>query len=340
MSRRSLGRRTIELFWGGSELAALRASRRVPSARTRELARRARAAIQLGRYALEPPQPSEHGSLEGLACDLGAQGAYWALRARRSLDDQGSPATDEAGAPERADGDLAALLAQADPDLVARAAGGRDVAETLARATAGKSFTDYAELPAAEQGRLARELLPFAEALSEEVDTMRVAVERIWIRRAFGLGLVGILVAALGFGVSALADKVEQARDLARGKPWVASSRYPEFGCTSPAQECPKSDIYFFATVDQLDPSIEFDLGKPEKVSAVRVFNRGDCCAERAVPLVVEASLDHKTWKQVARRNDAFKVWKAAFPTVQARWVKLHSPRRTLLHFTRVRILP
>jgi hypothetical protein len=44
--------------------------------------------------------------------------------------------------------------------------------------------------------------------------------------------------------------------------------------------------------------------------------------------------------KQGARRNEIFKVWKAEFPTLQARWVKLHVPRRSLLHFTKVRILP
>jgi hypothetical protein len=330
--------RTIEWFWGGAAMAALRASRRVPSASTRELGRRARAAIELGRYALEPPQPSEHAPLEALACDLGAQGAYWALRARRSLDEQAAPGGDETRGARHED--LSALLVQADPEVVARAAGGSEAAERLGSATAGKTFADYAELPPPEQARLARELLPFAEALCDELDTARADVERLWIRRTWRLGLAAVAVAALGWGATAGADKLEDARDLAKGKPWVASSRFPSLGCTSPAQVCPNSEIYFFATVEQNDPSIEFDLGKPEKVSALRVFNRLDCCTDRAVPLVIETSLDHKTWKQVARHDEIFKVWKATFPTVQARWVKLHVPRKSLLHFTRVRILP
>jgi hypothetical protein len=135
------------------------------------------------------------------------------------------------------------------------------------------------------------------------------------------------------------ADKLEQRKDLARGKPWVASSRYPEYGCTSPAQVCSKSDIYFFSTNNELNPSIEWDLGAAQRVSGLRVDNRVDCCIERAVPLLVEVSLDHKTWKETARRDDEFATWKAAFAPVQARWVRLRVPRATLLHLTRVRIL-
>jgi hypothetical protein len=338
-TRPSFGRRLIEWLWSSGALAELRASRRLPSPRTLELSRRAQAAIELGRQALEPPQPFTHGPVDALACELGAEGVYWALRARRSLDEQGSPAAPEAEGP--ATGDLGTLLAEADPEALSRAAGGREAAQALGPAITGKSFTDYAELPAAEQARLAREVLPFAEGLCDELDTIRAAVERIWVRRGVRLGMLAVLFGALAWGASALGDRTEQWRDLARGKPWVASSKHPDGGCVSPAQECgPNSRSYFFGTQLEENPSIEFDLQAPRTVSGVHVFNRVDCCPDRAVPLVVEASLDHKTWKQVARRNELFTDWKGTFPSVQARWVRFRVPRRTLLHFTGVRILP
>ena len=70
----------------------------------------------------------------------------------------------------------------------------------------------------------------------------------------------------------------------------------------------------------------------------MRVDNRTDCCSERAVPLIVETSVDHLRWSEAARRIEDFTSWKTAFPARNARWVRLRVPRRTLLHLTGVRI--
>jgi hypothetical protein len=70
----------------------------------------------------------------------------------------------------------------------------------------------------------------------------------------------------------------------------------------------------------------------------VRVNNRFEN-SDRAVPLIVETSVDHNTWTEVARRNDDFDSWKATFPAARVRWVRLRVPRRTYLHLRGVRIL-
>jgi hypothetical protein len=352
MAKRSFAGRAVEWFWGGAAMAGLRASRPMPSPQVSELNRRARVAIELGRQALEPPHPFENGPVDALVCQLFAQAAYWALLAQRAQRDaapseglEGAAAGVEsppaAAPPADPDGrhDLAALMAQADPEVLARAAGTREGADQLAHEIATRSFVEYAALPPSEQGRLARNLLPFVEGLSDEVDSLRGAVERLWVFRVLRLGLLVATLGGLVWLVNTIADKREQARDLARGRPWVASSRYPEFGCTSPAQECPNSDIYFFATADEDNPKIEWDLGEPKSVSGVRATNRSDCCSDRAVPLVVEVSLDHTNWKEVARRNEDFSSWKATFPSVKARWVRLRVARHSLFHLTSVRIL-
>jgi len=72
----------------------------------------------------------------------------------------------------------------------------------------------------------------------------------------------------------------------------------------------------------------------------VLVDNRLDCCRERAIPLVVEVSTDQKEWRQVAVRHQLFDTWRADFPRVETRWVRLSVPRKTFLHLSRVRLLP
>jgi hypothetical protein len=342
MSKRSFGRRALDWFWVGTAMATLRDSGRLPSERTVELGRRARAALEVGRLALEPPHPFEHGPVDALICQLSAEAVYWSLLAlRAAADDQAAEALPEAPAEPPATGPtLASLIAEADQEVLARTAGTPEASRELAREIEGRSFTEYADLPRAEAARLARRLLPFAEGLVDRLDSVRAEVERIWMLRVVRVGLLAAAVGVLAWGVSFASDKIEQARDLSRGKPWVASSRYPEYGCTSPAQVCPNSDIYFFCTNEEDNPRIEWDLGSPKRVSGVRVNNRTDCCVERAVPLIVEVSLDHQAWKEVAHRTEEFTTWKASFAPVQARYVRFRAPRRTFLHFTGVRILP
>jgi hypothetical protein len=72
----------------------------------------------------------------------------------------------------------------------------------------------------------------------------------------------------------------------------------------------------------------------------VRVRNRRNCCSERAVPLVVEVSTDNEHWLEVTRNEQDFSEWKGSFAPVQARWVRLRVPRKTVLHLRRVRVLP
>jgi hypothetical protein len=125
--------------------------------------------------------------------------------------------------------------------------------------------------------------------------------------------------------------------DLAAGKPWRASSSLDtckplEHSCTST-----RTDI-FFHTVEEAEPWLEIDLGRPTSFSVVDVTNRSDCCPDRAVPLAIEVSNDRTTWREVARRKETFSEWRAKFKSQQARYVRLRVLRRTLLHLEKVAV--
>ncbi|MBC8131732.1 MAG: discoidin domain-containing protein, partial [Deltaproteobacteria bacterium] len=153
-------------------------------------------------------------------------------------------------------------------------------------------------------------------------------IEHLQVQRWTRVALVLVVLALAGLGARALL----RGPNLAKAKVFKTSSAFP--GCTPPNQ-C--SDI-FFHTEQQESPWIDFDLGGVKAIRQVEVTNRSDCCAERAIPLIVEVSVDDKQWIQVAKRDTDFSFWKATFPKQKARFVRMRVPRLTSLHFDDVAI--
>jgi hypothetical protein len=145
-----------------------------------------------------------------------------------------------------------------------------------------------------------------------------------------------VSIALAAFLVTRTVDALRWRHDLAEGRPWRASSRYPEHGCVSPDQRCPGP--YFFSTNEEDAPWLEIDLQREESIARLELQNRTDCCPERAAPITVEVSSDSKQWRRVARQDAAFSVWRTSFAPVRARWVKIRAEKRTNLHLRRVRI--
>lgn len=319
--------RFVEWFWERRALREARAQALSPKEAGALL--RARQAIALGELALEPGKPASQPA-DDLACGLFRQAVYWALLSRAS---RGT--SSETAAPQ-----LGELWRSADPACLARAAGGSALALELGDALLRRDFTGMAALPPPDQWRLARALRAFALELCDEADTVGRRIARIRSGRFLKLCLLSSLVLAVALVALAAIEWREKHGDLARGKPWTASSKYPEGGCKSPLQSCPESEMYFFCTDEQDNPWLEIDLQSVQKISRVRVYNREDCCGDRAVPMVIEVSRDHKRWDEVAKRGGNFSTWKAGFPATEARWVRLRVTRRSFLHLTGVRILP
>jgi len=122
---------------------------------------------------------------------------------------------------------------------------------------------------------------------------------------------------------------------LALGKKWTASSSIEGWSDSGRMTDAPGNRI-FFHTKEEESSWLDIDLETATPVSSVEVLNRTDCCGERAIPLIIELSTDHTTWKEVARRTEAFLDFRATFSTQNARYVRLRVPRRTHLHLERV----
>jgi len=170
----------------------------------------------------------------------------------------------------------------------------------------------------------------------ESLDVRASGIAAVLWRRVWLVLSAVILLAALTAGAAFWAGS-RRAVDLAEGKPWLASSAYPGFSMQGLKPVRPILGL-FFSTVDEDKPWWRLDLGRSYRVSRVEVVNRTDCCPERAHPLTLELSADARNWREVARRTEAFRTWKATFPATETRYLRLRSLRKTLLHFKDVRV--
>ena len=93
-----------------------------------------------------------------------------------------------------------------------------------------------------------------------------------------------------------------------------------------------------FHTTEEDNPWVRLDLGAVQRVHAVRVENRTNCCRDRALPLAVELSIDAKTWTLVGYRRLLFDTFTQQFPSRDARYVRLRVDRRSLLHLRKVSV--
>jgi hypothetical protein len=146
---------------------------------------------------------------------------------------------------------------------------------------------------------------------------------------------------ALAFGLLvATLPKLRKAvfsEDLAKGKPWVASSHWGDFAERGVMTGDSSADGRFH-TNEELYPSVTVDLGAAREIHSVQVINRSNCCRERALPLAVELSREGKHWKRVGYRRAPFTTWSASFPAVQSRFVRLRVDRTSILHLRRIEV--
>jgi hypothetical protein len=294
-----------------------------------EFLRRARLAVEVARRVRESSEPFE-GSPDPVLCHLYGHAIRCELRglaAPREL------------AVQQTSADPAVHWGVIEESVLLKAVGDPEALSSVKQLVETLSLDELEGLPAAHSARLANASRTLATALLAELEIDRRITEALWLQRLLRLGLAVFLAVLAVFGVVQLKDLRERRRDVGAGKPWRASSTYYSGGCKSPAQQCEESPDYFVHTQDERNPWLEFDLGSPQRISAVRVNNRKDCCSERSTPMVVEVSTDEHTWRAVARRDAVFSSWLAQFPATNARWVRLRLDKKAPLHLTGVRIL-
>ncbi len=180
-------------------------------------------------------------------------------------------------------------------------------------------------------GQFARQL---HRGLASDVDRLRRTMLLRWLR----IGLASSVVAAGVWGIAVLAGPPAPGTNLALHRRVTTSSAFPN----EPAKGAQLVDgnrtNIGFHTNKGANQFVIIDLGSVERVSRVDVYNRVDCCKERAVPLRIDVSRDQKDYRQVAMRDDPFEVWQANFPPTKARYVRLTDLKNDYFHLMEVEV--
>ncbi len=308
---RRLARRLGEWLWRKQAVDAARAQLPRPG----ELAGRAYVQARLLRAiaarVADPGEPFPDGRPVAGLLSLYRDIVYWTLVAEAR--DSGTVASD-----------LAGMWRQAPAGRLSAAAGNAENLESIR--------TTLVDMPALRSLDVREEELDrvrkFADALYEDVARPRRRFRLAVALRWFRVAALAAATLTIGFAIRA----VILGPNLAAGRPLRTSSLLA--GCPG---EAGCADLLFHTNLEN-NPWVEFDLGAVARIHVVEVRNRADCCQERAVPLIVEVSVNDHTWKEVARRDREFSTWKATFPRTRARYVKLSVPRSTMLHLSDVAI--
>ena len=293
--------------------------------RSPKLAARSRLSAELARVAATSAEPLA----VAVGCDLYRQAVYWALCALAPVSAVSSVHSDS-------------VWARLDDELLLPLGATVEARQLLRARLAAGDFVAFAELPSAELDNCCAAFHDLNEALLARFETTQRGLLAIRDQRAWRLSaLFGCLV-ALSACLLMIRAHMAGGGDLAFGAEWRTSSSYAGAGgCASPDQECASKTGWFFHTGDgDPDPWIEFNLDGSKAVSTVAIENRDDCCAERSVPLAIEVSDDQKHWHSVAERREQFATWRANFPVVHAKWVRLHLLTARQFHLKNVRIFP
>jgi hypothetical protein len=311
MTVRSVFAGLYEWIFRSAALRDARAAVHSPKGDRGRAAQQARLLVEVAHRVADPVEKLPPGSDNAVVLSIYRDAVYWALAAAGS--GHGAPAGDLAAA--WADVPSEALRAVA-PDPAAL----EGVKNTLVT-------TSPARLDVSDE-ELAR-VRAFADALVAEMDAPRRRAERVLGQRWTRIALATIVLVFLGMGVRTLA----LGRNLAADRPFRTSSAWS--GC---AGDPFCVGLLFCSDPSDNNPWIEFDLGSPKRVRRVDVTNRGDCCQDRAVPLIVEVSNDRSTWTEVAKHDKEFQSWTAKFPPRNAKYVRLRVPRQTVFHLQDVAI--
>jgi hypothetical protein len=201
--------------------------------------------------------------------------------------------------------------------------------------TSSRAEAYLADLPSAERDAALQVLGSLSRALADELNGKALVTERLGRLRTRRIA-VGAALACLLAGVSAKPWILPN--NLALHRRVMLSSNSPEWGVDPQRVVDGNTTNLGFHTDSGADQSVTIDLGRSQWIRRVEVFNRPDCCKERAVPLRLEVSTDGTTFSQVLQHTTVFDQWSAHFPPTAAVFVRLTHVGSGHLHLSEIEV--
>jgi hypothetical protein len=149
---------------------------------------------------------------------------------------------------------------------------------------------------------------------------------------------VGLLVA---WTLLAFARAKLLPRDIALGKPVHPSSQHGPMTNGQSIVDGDTGTSVGVHTNTEDNPNVVIDLEAPYWLSTIKVYNRVDGWFDDCLPLVVEVSLDDKTFTEIARRDTHFGTsppWVVDVGGRPGRYVRLRVARKSYLALSEVEV--
>ncbi len=183
---------------------------------------------------------------------------------------------------------------------------GASAAEHAREGVLGSSASTLPRLPQELEARL-RALRRLAALLVAELEADDERLRRLLALRRLRVAVAALAVAALVLGTLFGLGLIGPKPNLALGKTVTASSAL-DAAAYPPAKlvDGNPDDLGLHTKLED-EPSVTLDLLEPLTIQRVVVVNR-DEYRERAVPLIIETSLDGRTYREFGRRYELFGV--------------------------------
>jgi hypothetical protein len=185
---------------------------------------------------------------------------------------------------------------------------------------------------------LAAALRKLATALAEPLEREASLVGRVLFMRWARIGAAALVLLAIAWSISASVEKKFGKPNIALGRPVTISSQFGDTALDHTLLVDGDKTNLGFHTDTGPNQWVMIDLGSSKNISKVVVYNRAECCQDRAIPLRLEVSDDGANFRKVADRTEEFDVWTAKGFNEKGRYVRLRHLGSNFLHLAEVEI--
>jgi hypothetical protein len=191
----------------------------------------------------------------------------------------------------------------------------------------------WAKLPKDQRARATLALRKLGHRLAADLDAGARRLRRVllvrWLR---------ILVPLVVVGVAIWLPLRSLGANMALHRPVTVVTSHPAFG-TDPKQlvDGDRQNLGFH-TIQAPNQQVTIDLGSVRRIHRIVVYNRSECCQERAVPLRLELSKDGRGFTIIEERHEPFDRWQVELPGTPARYVRLADQRSDFFHLSEVEV--
>lgn len=185
---------------------------------------------------------------------------------------------------------------------------------------------------------LASALRKLATGLADPLERDASIVGRVLFMRWTRIVSALLVLLAIAWSIWGAIDKKFASPNIALGRPVTISSQFGDIATDHTLLVDGDKTNLGFHTDNGANQWVMIDLGATKNISKVVVYNRSECCQDRAIPLRLEVSEDGTNFSKVQDRTEEFDVWTAKGLNAKGRYVRLRHLGSNFLHFSEVEV--